>query len=33
MIEQIARHGGFALDLRARGDLHIDEHHTVGTAR
>jgi imidazoleglycerol-phosphate dehydratase/histidinol-phosphatase len=29
MLEQIARHGGFALDLRARGDLHVDEHHTV----
>lgn len=29
MIEQVARHGGFALELEARGDLHIDEHHTV----
>jgi imidazoleglycerol-phosphate dehydratase/histidinol-phosphatase len=29
MIEQIARHGGFALTLEADGDLHIDEHHTV----
>lgn len=29
MIEQIARHGGFALTLQAEGDLHIDEHHTV----
>jgi imidazoleglycerol-phosphate dehydratase/histidinol-phosphatase len=29
MLEQIAKHGGFALDLRAHGDLHVDEHHTV----
>jgi imidazoleglycerol-phosphate dehydratase/histidinol-phosphatase len=29
MLEQIARHGGFALDLRCTGDLEIDEHHTV----
>jgi imidazoleglycerol-phosphate dehydratase / histidinol-phosphatase len=29
MIEQIARHGGFALELQASGDLHVDEHHTV----
>ncbi len=29
MLEQLAKHGGFALDLRCRGDLHIDEHHTV----
>jgi imidazoleglycerol-phosphate dehydratase/histidinol-phosphatase len=29
MLEQIAKHGGFALTLNCRGDLQIDEHHTV----
>ena len=29
MLEQLAKHGGFALDLACAGDLHIDEHHTV----
>jgi len=29
MLEQLGRHGGFALDLQCAGDLHIDEHHTV----
>ncbi|MFT3762919.1 MAG: bifunctional histidinol-phosphatase/imidazoleglycerol-phosphate dehydratase HisB [Pseudoxanthomonas sp.] len=29
MLEQIGKHGGFALTIRADGDLHIDEHHTI----
>jgi imidazoleglycerol-phosphate dehydratase / histidinol-phosphatase len=29
MLEQIAKHGGFALTLQCKGDLEIDEHHTV----
>jgi imidazoleglycerol-phosphate dehydratase len=29
MLEQIARHGGLALEVHAAGDLHIDAHHTV----
>lgn len=29
MLEQLAKHGGFQLQLRCRGDLQIDEHHTV----
>jgi imidazoleglycerol-phosphate dehydratase/histidinol-phosphatase len=29
MLAQLARHGGLALELTCRGDLHVDEHHTV----
>src|SRR6056300_950561 len=29
MLDQIARHGQIDLDIRAKGDLHIDAHHTV----
>jgi imidazoleglycerol-phosphate dehydratase/histidinol-phosphatase len=29
MLDQLARHGGFRLDLRCAGDLGVDEHHTV----
>lgn len=29
MLEQFAKHGGLDLNLRVKGDLHIDEHHTV----
>jgi imidazoleglycerol phosphate dehydratase HisB len=29
MLDQLASHGGFTLELRCRGDLEIDEHHTV----
>jgi len=29
MLEQVAKHGGFSLDLCCDGDLQIDEHHTV----
>ncbi len=29
MLSHIARHGGLDLTLRAKGDLHVDEHHLV----
>ncbi|MGB1187696.1 MAG: imidazoleglycerol-phosphate dehydratase HisB [Cycloclasticus pugetii] len=29
MLDQIARHGMIDLDINAKGDLHIDAHHTV----
>src|SRR5256885_9926128 len=30
MVEQLAKHGGFSLELTCEGDLQIDEHPTVG---
>lgn len=29
MLDLVARHGGFDLDVEARGDLDVDQHHTV----
>jgi imidazoleglycerol-phosphate dehydratase len=29
MLDQVARHGLIDLDIQAKGDLHIDDHHTV----
>jgi len=29
MLDQIGRHGGFDLTVKADGDLHVDAHHTV----
>ncbi len=29
MLDQVARHGMVDLDIEAKGDLHIDAHHTV----
>ena len=29
MLEQIARHSGCDLNIQVKGDLHVDEHHTI----
>lgn len=29
MLDQLARHGGLALEVKAKGDLEVDAHHTV----
>ena len=29
MLHALAKHGGWSLRLRTRGDLHIDDHHTA----
>ena len=29
MLEQIGKHGGMDLTIRVKGDLHVDEHHTI----
>ena len=29
MLEQISRHGSIDLNIECKGDLHIDEHHTI----
>jgi len=29
MLDQVARHGALDIEIRAKGDLHIDAHHTV----
>lgn len=29
MLDQIARHGALDLTIKVKGDLHIDEHHTI----
>jgi imidazoleglycerol-phosphate dehydratase len=29
MLEQLGKHGGWDLQIRARGDLEVDTHHTI----
>ena len=29
MLEQIGKHGGIDLTIQVKGDLHVDEHHTI----
>ena len=29
MLEQIARHSGMDLTIKTKGDIHVDEHHTI----
>ena len=29
MLDQLSRHGNIDLNIRVKGDLHIDEHHTI----
>lgn len=29
MLDLFAKHGGFDLEIRCEGDLHVDDHHTV----
>ena len=29
MLEQVAQHGGFSLDIQAEGDIEVDDHHLI----